>query len=217
MSKLYGYKEKDVIGFTEFLKGRKGETLTESFSEYAKLTGKAKGTIRNMYYAMARKSTLDEEFKNNFLMGENFSVNKPKGFSDEEYNNLIKYILNAKKEGKSVRKATAELAKGDIKLALRYQNKYRNAVKTDENLRREISVKKVKEILPEQTFSKLKSDINSLVNSIALKEKKQNEYLKNRVFALEMENARLSRLLYGEEKGVSMRFFNRTKKDEVIN
>ena len=190
MSKLYGYDEKDVLGLNEFIKNNKNDTLSNAFEKYATLTGKAKGTVRNMYYAMVKKAKVDQSFNKDFLGGCELSVNNPKQFSKDEYDSLVKYVINAKKQGKSVRKATAELAGGDIKLALRYQNKYRNALKTDENLKRMMTYNKERvSAIPEVTFNRLKTEINALVNKISEKEKRQNEYLVHQLYRMFQDTA----------------------------
>jgi capsular polysaccharide biosynthesis protein len=50
-------------------------------------------------------------------------------FTKEEEKELIKQILTLKSQGVSVRRAVYQLANNDVKKALRYQNKYRNALK----------------------------------------------------------------------------------------
>jgi hypothetical protein len=68
MEKIYGYKEKDVIGLAEFLKKKGTLNLSETFVEYGRENGKAKGTVRNLYYALAKRSNFDKEFCQNTLM-----------------------------------------------------------------------------------------------------------------------------------------------------
>lgn len=211
MEKLYGYKEKDVILLAEFINTRRNNTLTKTFNEFAIEHGKSKGTVRNLYYALAKLSNKDMEFCKTYLGGEPIKVSEVENFTNKEEKDLVKQVLLLKNDGKSVRSAINELAKGDLKLALRYQNKYRNFIKNKkeelENLLEEIKREKGVEIELETkdnqvTFNeiqikRLKSEINGLVNRISLDLQRENKTLKERIEFLQKENLKLSRLLYG--------------------
>ena len=146
---------------------------------------------------------------------------------------LIKKILLGRKDGQSVRGIIMELSDGDAKLALRYQNKFRNAFKNKPRLIAEI-VKELKdegqeigqysrvdnpaEYISEKHLGALKREINNLVGKIALKTKKENEILRERVSVLERENLRLSTLLYGDGKKVgAARYFKVRGREELLN
>lgn len=233
MDKIYGYKTNDIIRLAEFLKDRGNSSLTSTFSAYGKLYGKAKGTVRNLYYALAKRSNEDSEFCNKYLQGTPIKVSKVVEFDKDEEKELIKQILLAKKSGRSVRSAIMEMASGDGKLALRYQNKFRNALKNDANLvsqvieelkqnGQEVNVSFPKEKsdvieLDVVQVKKLKTEINNLVGKIALKVRKENQFLKDRIVALERENLKLLKLLYGENKSMSVRkFFGSNTKEETF-
>ena len=126
MSKIYGYKEKDVKSLYEFLSKNDKIPLAQAFFIYGREYGKSKGTVRNLYYAMAKKSREDDEFSREFLGGKKLTVKSNVKFSDEEEKSLIAKINGLKAQGYSVRRAVNELSGGDSTLALRYQNKYRN-------------------------------------------------------------------------------------------
>ena len=211
MEKLYGYKEKDVILLAEFINTRRNNMLTKTFNEFAIEHGKSKGTVRNLYYALAKLSNKDTEFCKTYLGGEPIKVSEVENFTNKEEKDLVKQVLLLKNEGKSVRSAINELAKGDLKLALRYQNKYRNFIKNKkeelENLLEEIKREKGVEIelgtkdnqvtFNEIQIKRLKSEINGLVNRISLDLQRENKTLKERIEFLQKENLKLSRLLYG--------------------
>ena len=233
MNKIYGYKEKDVIGLAEFIKARKKESLSDIFALYAQNSGKAKGTVRNLYYALAKTTKTDEEFCKKYFDGNPLSVGKIEGFSQDEEKELVKKVLLAKKEGQSVRSIIMELSEGNAKLALRYQNKFRNAIKNKPRFIAEI-VKELKEegqeiglnsrtdssleYISEKQLLALKREINNLVGKIALKTKKENELLRERVSVLERENLRLSTLLYGDGKKPSaVRYFKIREREELLN
>ncbi|MBQ3116016.1 MAG: hypothetical protein IJC07_03200 [Clostridia bacterium] len=233
MDKLYGYKQSDVIGLAEFLKERKGESLSQTFSQYALKSGKAKGTVRNLYYALAKLSKENEEFRNQFLGGEQILVNQIVEFDSDQERALIKQVLIKTNQGKSVRSAINELAEGDQKVALRYQNKYRSAIKTKPQLIEDIIEEmkrdgtKVKEyksekalvpIIKEEQFLRLKSEINNLVLRISQKERKENEFLKDRIRILEQENLRLKNLLYKDGiNPTTPKFFRFNKGEDLPN
>ena len=231
MEKIYGYKEKDVVGLAEFLKERGNQSLTKVFQSYGEKFGKAKGPVRNLYYALAKRSQADEEFCNKYLGGKPLSVGKIIEFNDCEERALIKTVLKEKARGKSVRSAIMGITSGDAKTSLRYQNKYRNALKNKPELITEVieelksegvivqnpSKGDAKNFLSEENFNKLKGEINNLVAKIALKEKKDNEYLKEKILILEKENLRLRRALYGEGNFPAVNFFRRGGEQNIIN
>ena len=74
MEKIYGYKESDMTELAEFLRGRKNETLTKTFEAFAQSSGKAKGTVRNLYYALAKLSASDKRFCDEHLGGKALKV-----------------------------------------------------------------------------------------------------------------------------------------------
>jgi hypothetical protein len=144
---------------------------------------------------------------------------------------LIKAILLGKKDGRSARSVITELSNGDIKLALRLQNKYRSALKTKKALVNEIideirlehndqtlfaqSIKGNIPTLDDEKYGRLKREIDGLVERISEKVRKENEYLKERVASLELENLKLTNLLYGNVKSLNALDFMRKKTDMV--
>ena len=140
----------------------------------------------------------DIELKNEYLKDKNYNVNVAEPFTPAEEDELIKYVLNAKRQGVSVRKATAELSNGDMKLALRYQNKFRNRLKKDVELRREyygdrddnFYTEKVRGIVSDTVFDTLVSEITKLMRKISFDVIKENEFLKQKL--QEMEKQKIS-------------------------
>lgn len=202
MEKLYGYKQVDVINLIKMVDNRGEKSLSVIFREFALKYGKSAGTVRNLYYAMAKKSTISDEFRE-LLGGKSLTVSSPKGFSSCDEKELIKNILLLTSQGVSVRSAVLKLASGDAKLSLRYQNKYRSIKRT----KPELIAQTLKELnlqeknhenipqIPEFLIAKLKKEINGLVDSVSLTIKKENAYLKKRILYLETENCKLSSLL----------------------
>lgn len=219
MEKIYGYKEKDVIGLAEFISKRNNQPLSKVFESYGILNQKAKGTVRNLYYALAKLSNRDKDFCKKYLNGQPIKIEPIIEFSKSDEKALIEKILTGKKEGRSVRSVVMELANGDGKLALRYQNKYRNAVKHNNKLITEIaleikgddnflalneSVKKSEffdeDITIDKSLIKIKKEIKQALSKFILKASAENQRLIEKIELLEDENLRLSRLLYGGDK-----------------
>ena len=144
--------------------------------------------MRNAYYSTLKKSQSDERLKKNLLGNKTLSVTPIICFNDNETDKIIREILSGATLGKSVRRMTREMAK-DEREALRFQNKYRNALRCDrprvERIRSELKnevgrcydpyeKKRGKDLLLE----KLKAEINALYERIAQKARDENRLLK---------------------------------------
>ncbi len=231
MEKIYGYKDKDIVALAEFIKEKGDNSLSNLFERFGAISGKAKGTVRNLYYALAKKSNLDKEFCQKYLNGKPIQISKIVEFTKQDEKELIKRIILQKNNGKSVRSIIMDMAKGDAKIALRYQNKYRNAIKNNPELVSEIiseinsegnvfvqTKKEQKSIVSDVQFNKLKNEIDSLVQKISSKIKRENEYLKERVNRLENENLKLVSILYGNQNLTDARkFFSALKPKEFMH
>ena len=231
MEKIYGYKDKDIVALAEFIKEKGDNSLSNLFERFGAINGKAKGTVRNLYYALAKKSNLDKEFCQKYLNGNPIRISKIVEFTKQDEKELIKKIILQKNNGKSVRSIIMDMAKGDAKIALRYQNKYRNAIKNNPELVSEIiseinsegnvfvqTKKEQKSIVSDVQFNKLKNEIDSLVQKISSKIKRENEYLKERVNRLENENLKLVSILYGNQNLTDARkFFSALKPKEFMH
>ena len=231
MEKIYGYKEKDIVALAEFIKDKGETSLSNAFEKFGILNGKAKGTVRNLYYALAKRSNEDKEFCQRYLSGKPIKISKIVEFTKQDEKELIKNIILQKNLGKSVRSIIMEMAKGDAKIALRYQNKYRNAIKNNPQLIEKIVgeinnqgnlvieiEKEPKNIISDIQFAKLKNEIDALVQKISSKIKRENQYLKERVARLESENLKLVSILYGDQYPTDARkFFSALKPKEFMH
>ena len=130
MNKINGYTEEEAKSLVDYIKEgkRKGKTLTYLFATYGLEHGRAKGSVRNYYYALMKNERGDERIVK-LLDGSQLSVEKIKEFSPEETDEVLRSILREKSKGISVRRAIFNLSGGDDKLMLRLQNKYRNMLK----------------------------------------------------------------------------------------
>jgi len=122
---LLGWNKKDIdalmIGAKEAK--QKGLPLKTVFEDLAKVTGRKPNSVRNYYYAMLKQSTKFAEV-----------LGKPQSFEpfdQQEVYDLVKEVLKAQAKGESIRSCTLRLGKGSMKEMLRFQNKYRSAVKSN--------------------------------------------------------------------------------------
>lgn len=241
MDKLNGFgtdEIKKLIACVEEGKQR-GKSLTAIFDEYAKESGRAKGSVRNFYYSLLSRAEKNKEIKRQFLGEESeLKAGKIVEFRPEESRKLLKSILELKHGGRSVRSIIMQLAGGDDKKVLRYQNKYRNMIKNEKEtvlgVVNEITAlrgscynpyedKDKKEIFASDfLFKRLQSEINSLYDRCTVSLKRENEKLKERLQAAEKENLQLKLSL---ERSISLNttaykikeFFNKKDSKELIN
>ena len=173
MNKINGYTEEEARGLVEYIaEGKsKGQTLSGLFAGYAKKTGRAKGSVRNYYYALLR-STGDSRVKQ-ILNGKD-----------------LREILKQKQQGVSVRRAVLTLAEGDDKLMLRYQNKYRNVLtKQPERIQRLMEECGLSQ--RDDARERLEAEINGLYDRLAESLKEENKKLTALIKKLTDENALL--------------------------
>ena len=204
----HGFKRSDMEAMARAITAGDfcGKPLSEGFKDYSEKTGKAVGSIRNLYYAVAKLSRCDEKFRNEFLCGKPVAVNSPRSFTEKEERDVISDIERSKESGVSVRKATLDMANGDVTLALRYQNKYRSVKAKRED---DGATQLVRKIVPNGDYLivRLRREIDRLTDEVAVRVRRENASLKMRIANLTEENARLKRRLYGKGEGVFNYFF----------
>lgn len=200
MNKINGYTEEEAKSLVDFIKEgkQKGKTLTYLFETYGLKNGRAKGSVRNYYYALMKNEKGDERIVK-LLDGSELSVEKIREFTPEETDEVLRSILAEKSKGLSVRRAIFNLSGGDDKLMLRLQNKYRNTLKKEPERIAEIaaelglneeaeSLKRMgrttaegrNPCLPERDFlrRRLENEINALYDRLAQALKTENERLR---------------------------------------
>ena len=214
MNKINGYTEEEAKTLVEYIKEgkKKGKTLTYLFESYGLQRGRAKGSVRNYYYALMKKEKQDERIVK-LLDGSSLSVEKIREFTEEETNETLKSILAEKSKGFSVRRAIYNLSGGDDKLMLRLQNKYRNMLKKEPNrivaIAKELGLEdevqsmqkrtygrdkgaKVEKAMPDKEFlrRRLENEINALYDRLAQTLKEENARLREENAKLKEENAK---------------------------
>ena len=190
MNKINGYTEEEARELVEYIAEgkKKGQPLTGLFEGYAKKTGRAKGSVRNYYYALLR-TTGDSRVKQ-MLRGKNLHAEKIVPFSEEETDKILREILIQKQKGISVRRAVLNLSGGDDKLMLRYQNKYRNVI-TKEPQRIEKLMRECGLDARDEARARLEEEINGLYDRLAESLKDENKKLTMLLKRLTDENALL--------------------------
>lgn len=187
MNKINGYTKEEAESFVKYIcegKGQ-GKTLTGLFEEYAKRTGRARGSVRNYYYALLR-STGNEEVKK-LLNGTQLKAESIRPFTEEETDKILKSILTQKSKGVSVRRAVFNLSGGDDKLMLRYQNKYRNVLaKQPERIERLLDECGLD--ASDRGKREIEAKINALYDRLATSLKEENKRLTAIVKQLTDEN-----------------------------
>ncbi len=190
MNKINGYTEEEAKSLVTYVcEGiNSGNTLSGIFDSYAKKTGRAKGSVRNYYYALLRSSG-DKRVKQ-LLDGTNLKAEKIVQFSDRETDEILKAILLQKSKGISVRRAVQNLSGGDGKVMLRYQNKYRNVLAKQperiEKLMKECGLNS-----SDEARIKLENEINDLYDRLASGLKEENKRLTQVIKRLSDENSLL--------------------------
>lgn len=206
MNKINGYTEEEAKSLVEYIKEGKsrGKTLTYLFESYGKQRGRAKGSVRNYYYALMKNENADERIVR-LLDGACLHVEKIREFTPQETDEALRSILREKSKGMSVRRAINNLAQGDDKLMLRLQNKYRNTLKKEpariaalakemglgeevEELQTRMERAKMRQSkpqtastpLPDKDFlrRRLENEINALYDRLAQALKAENERLR---------------------------------------
>ena len=194
MNKINGYTEEEATGLIEYIYTGKnaGKTLSYLFETYGRAHNRAKGSVRNYYYAFLKKR--GDERVRRILEGKDLRAGEIRSFTEEETDDMLRKVLTEKSKGMSVRKAIRNLSEGDEKLMLRMQNKYRNLVKKQpERVQR---VAREAGLPEEKTFlqRRLEREIDALYERIASELKEENRRLRE-----ELEKLRSGGTPAGEE------------------
>lgn len=119
---------------------KENRSLLSAFSEYAKLSGRKRNSIRNYYYQELSELQKNKSRANKLNINiKNHIVNESVLFSTNETREIISNILKLNSEGYSIRKACLKLANNNVELMVRYQNKYRSVLKSNPELINEIT------------------------------------------------------------------------------
>ena len=116
-----GWREDEIDRLWEEIRraNESGQPLRSVFEEMGERLGRKPNSVRNYYYMRLRAQD-----HASMRRAEPFEV-----FTEDEVRSLVRGVLEALGQGKSVRAAVMDLACGDQALMLRYQNKYRSVIK----------------------------------------------------------------------------------------
>lgn len=184
-----------------------GKGASCAFRRHAEKYKRAAGSVRNFYYKTIAGCRKDKKLQLRLKISDEMFPAFIEEFSKNQEKELVKSVLEGISEGKSVRKTISELAGGNDKLALRYQNKYRNILKDNPAL-----VFKTKEELEsgggkyknpydakraakKLDFKELQEGINGMIERLSSDLKRENADLKDENAKLKCENDKLRNAL----------------------
>lgn len=159
----------------EYKKMRK--PLISAFEFVAKELNRKKNSIRNIYYNIVCCANKDKELADKIKFDKTKHETKCfKKFNKQEEKQLLLAIENKVKQGFSIRTACMQLSNNDPNLMTRYQNKYRNLVKLEnESIEKEKVIKfpqreKKDDSLTDEEIKSLFLGIVKLVKRNAIKQ-----------------------------------------------
>jgi len=125
-----GWREDEIDRLWDEIRraNESGQPLRSVFEEMGDQLGRKPNSVRNYYYMRLRSQDHAA-----MRRAEPFET-----FTEEEVRSLVRGVLAARGQGKSVRAAVMEMACGDHARMLRYQNKYRAVLKKRPDLVEEI-------------------------------------------------------------------------------
>lgn len=182
----------------------KGISLSKVFKTYSEKCGKAKGSVRNYYYFLIKEAKESRYLQEKYPDIQKLTSNKNVGFTKAEEQNLLDAVNEGVMQGKSIRKTIMELSGGDSKLALRYQNKYRNLCK---------DMKPGKQFPKDKLLEELSGKINSLVEKIGKSLREENQKLAQKNQELRTENKKLKKQI---SLGIIEKYFEEDMNNKLV-
>ncbi len=184
MNTIKGFTQAEIARLAEAAEdaARRNAPLSAVFADFAARSGRAKGSVRNFYYEFVRMCRNDAALSARFFK-QLPPVSRPRAFTAEEERTLLEAIARGKTDNRSARRTIIDLAGGDQKLILRYQNKYRNILRS----RRRANLPAECVRVPDPVLESLCSAINGLVARLTAKEQAENARLRSRIVELESQ------------------------------
>lgn len=109
---------------------KQGKPIIDAFYEHAKNYGRQPLSVRNFYYSKVDEISSNTQIQNKLAINIKLhEKNNYAKFDERQTQKLLEQIKKRTSEGLSIRKACLELANGNAKELLRFQNKYREIVK----------------------------------------------------------------------------------------
>ncbi len=203
MKKINYSKTKELISIAKEAK-QKGQSLNKVFLEFASKYGYAEGSVRNHYYKVVKNTEKGGDLYKKLGLSDRLIPTFIKEFTLAEEKELLYLITKGVALGKSVRKTISEISLGCEKLALRYQNKFRNLIKSDspligyavDKVESELGVRVCfRKRAKSAEYKRLESQINKMLDGIIREVSDENRRLKQRAVKLEKENLLLKNVV----------------------
>lgn len=225
---MKGFSGSETKKFIDYVKENENKDLSKIFKEYALISGRAQGSVRNYYYKTIKACKQNEKLCQKLGVSKEMFPAFIKEFRDSEAEDLLKLILKGVAEGRSVRSVISTLSNGNEKLALRYQNKYRNLLKNDRELVLKVAstivdkngevVNPYKNEKEKSEYDKLESEIDNLLKRLLKGLKEENQVLFEKNEILKKENERLREIFKKSmrEKNFDLTFFSKNNEIDAI-
>ncbi len=193
---------KELIEKADVAKSQ-NKSLSSVFIEVANAYEYSVGSVRNHYYKVV-KTEKDCDLYKKLGLSERLKPAFIQEFTKAEEKELLYLVAKGVASGKSVRKILLEISNGNEKLALRYQNKFRNLIKVNSPLIKVATDKVELETGVKVTFQKRKksaeqklieSKINQMLDEIIRELNQKNTYLQLEKDKLEKENSLLKKVV----------------------
>lgn len=217
---MKGFKESETKSLIELVQKSENKDLTKVFKEYARISGRAQGSVRNYYYKTVKECKNNEELRKKLGVSKDMFPSFIKEFNDSESRELLKIVLSGVAKGKSVRSVISTLSNNNDKLALRYQNKYRNLIKNQKDLVLEVASQiKLKDgssfnpykLEEDSDYKKIENEIDSLIKRLVKSLTEENQTLLEKNASLQKENEKLREIFKKNmlDKNLTKDFFNK--------
>ncbi len=209
-------KIKDLINMVKYCKDN-NLSISKAFIKFAKKYSYSVGSVRNFYYKIVKEGKNSSKLQRELGLDDRLFPIFVEEFSLSETRSLLRNILEGISQGKSCKQVILDMASGNEKLALRYQNKYRNLLKNNSELVylvvEELKKEKGDCVNPYQKKVKNKKTQKKKISS-----KLESEYI-NKILKLERENSILKKAIkdvyYG--KNVDRGSFQKHRLLNILN
>ena len=173
--KILGWTITDIKDLLHTIKQKNYNNLVQAFQEFADKTNRKTFSVRNFYYKLIKEYDSNPNIKKIIKANKLDSDLKTNHFSDSETNILLRKLLRFDRK-ESIRQSCMELANGDTKKMIRYQNKFRNLLKKEPE--------KVRAILDEYKQKNIKTRDIRYNNIVMLPKKKVEPITQNEIQSL---------------------------------
>ena len=130
-AKILGWTIQEIADLVSVIKNNDSGNMVNGFEKYAKSSGRKTYSVRNFFYRLINLASQNDDIAD-LLKANKVELPSVSHFEKEEEENILRTLLVD--NGKSVRNTCFELSNGDVKQAIRLQNKYRNLIKQNNNL-----------------------------------------------------------------------------------